>query len=53
MSAVAALSEDQLKRVVREESGWDARYAILHGLHDEASHCGEIALLRKQQLAGK
>jgi len=29
------------------------RYAILHALHDEACHSGEMHLLRKLQAAGK
>ncbi len=44
---IAALTADQLdaREVTNPEQ--TVRYAILHGLHDEARHSGEIALLRK------
>jgi hypothetical protein len=44
---VAGLSEDQLARPMPASRGRSARYAIIHGLHDEACHSGEIWLLRK------
>ena len=62
LSAVVAALQDQLNRltdliknlhVERLDSVIDAernrtlRYSMLHGLHDEACHCGEIQLLKK------
>ncbi|GIW85994.1 MAG: hypothetical protein KatS3mg108_0318 [Isosphaeraceae bacterium] len=46
-SAISALSEAELDRAVADGSGRTPRYLILHGLHDEACHSGEIWLLRK------
>ena len=44
---IDALGEEQLSRPLPGRSARTARYAILHGLHDEACHSGEIWLLRK------
>jgi hypothetical protein len=41
------LTPEQLEMPVPELSGRPTRYAIVHGLHDEANHAGEIWLLRK------
>jgi hypothetical protein len=46
LSAVlGALTPDQLARVVAPPR--TLRFSILHGLHDEAVHQGEMWLLRK------
>jgi len=42
-----SLTPDQLDRVVDPARGRTLRFSIVHGLHDEASHQGEIHLLRK------
>lgn len=46
-TAIGTLSPDQLDRIVNAERKRTLRYSILHGLHDEAGHQGEIWLLRK------
>jgi hypothetical protein len=46
-TAVEGLGEAELGRVMDERRGRTVRYSILHGLHDEASHQGEMWLLRK------
>ena len=48
-AAIAALSPEQLGRVVDPQRNRRLRYSILHGLHDEANHQGEMYLLRKIQ----
>jgi hypothetical protein len=45
--AIRSLSPAQLDAVVDKEKGRSVRYSILHGLHDEAGHQGEMYLLRK------
>lgn len=49
-SLIDGLDEEQLAAPNRRKPDQTVRYAILHGLHDEACHSGEIWLLRK--LAG-
>ena len=44
---IEGLSEVQLSRPLPGRGDHTARYAILHALHDEACHSGEIWLLRK------
>lgn len=44
---IDGLSDEQLSRPLPGRGDHTARYAILHGLHDEACHSGEIWLLRK------
>ena len=44
---VERLTEEQLSSPVPGDSNRTVRYAIVHGLHDEACHSGEIWLLRK------
>ena len=44
---IETLSDEQLARQLPGRGDHTARYAILHGLHDEACHSGEIWLLRK------
>ena len=46
-AAIGALSSEQLDRIVDPQKSRTLRYSILHGLHDEAGHQGEIWLLRK------
>ena len=45
------VDEAKLSQIINPEKGRTLRWSILHGLHDEANHQGEIWLLRK--LAGK
>ena len=47
VSAISALSPQQLDQIVDPQRNRTLRYSILHGLHDEAGHQGEIWLLRK------
>ena len=44
---IEGLSEEQLSGPVPGKTDRTVRSAILHGLHDEACHSGEIWLLRK------
>lgn len=44
---IGALTPEQLDKVPPGDSTRTPRFAILHGLHDEARHSGESALLRK------
>ncbi len=44
---VTGLSERALDKPAADHPEVSARFAILHALHDEACHCGEIHLLRK------
>ena len=46
-AALQALSPEQLGEVIDKSRNRTLRYSILHGLHDEAGHQGEIWLLRK------
>jgi hypothetical protein len=50
---IGELSEEQLDRSSASNPKRTVRSAILHGLHDEACHCGEIYLLGKMQVAGR
>ena len=45
--AITALSPQQLNHVLGPPHDESLRYLIVHGLHDEANHQGEIWLLRK------
>lgn len=45
--AIKHLTIDRLDQVIDAEKGRTLRYSILHGLHDEAGHQGEIHLLKK------
>ncbi len=45
--AIAPLSEDRLDQIIDPARNRTLRYSILHGLHDEAMHQGEIYLLKK------
>ena len=49
-AAVSRLTKEQLAAAWGEPSkGRTVRYAIMHGLHDEAGHQGEMWLLKKLQ----
>lgn len=50
-AAIEPLSPAQLAKVVDAARGRTLRYSILHGIHDEANHQGEMYLLLK--LLGK
>jgi hypothetical protein len=50
---IGELSEEQLSSQPASNPKRSIRSAILHGLHDEACHCGEIHLLNKMQGAAK
>jgi hypothetical protein len=47
IAAIGKVTPEQLDRVVDSAKNRTLRYSILHGLHDEAGHQGEIWLLRK------
>jgi hypothetical protein len=47
------LSEEQLDRPSASNPNRTVRSAILHGLYDEACHCGEMHLLSKLQAVAK
>ena len=49
-AAISALSAEQLDAPEPGNPNRSVRYAIMHGLHDEARHSGEISLLRKMML---
>lgn len=44
---IEGLTEAQLARITDPAKNRTLRYSILHGLHDEAGHQGEIYLLKK------
>jgi hypothetical protein len=46
---IGALTEEELGRPSAADPRHTVRRSILHGLHDEACHCGEIYLLLKMQ----
>jgi hypothetical protein len=46
-TTIQSLSPQDLSRVTDPSRNRTLRYSIVHGLHDEASHQGEIHLLRK------
>jgi hypothetical protein len=51
-AAINSLSEAQLSHVSGDPAkGRNLRWSILHGLHDEAGHQGEMWLLKKLQKA--
>jgi hypothetical protein len=49
LSAIEPLTTQQLAVVIDQARNRTVRYNILHGLHDEANHQGEMWLLRKLQ----
>ena len=50
-SVITELTQDQLSTPLPAQPEHPLRYRILHALHDEACHTGEIWLLRKMQHA--
>jgi uncharacterized damage-inducible protein DinB len=44
---IEQLTDEQLSHVTNPARGTTLRYSIMHGLHDEANHQGEMYLLRK------
>lgn len=46
-AAIEPLSPQQLSQISDPAKNRTLRYSILHGLHDEAGHQGEIYLLKK------
>jgi hypothetical protein len=46
-AAISALPPGRLDQVVDAARNRTLRFSILHGLHDEAGHQGEIHLLKK------
>jgi hypothetical protein len=46
-AAIETLTPEKLAGIVDAGKNRTLRYSILHGLHDEAGHQGEIHLLRK------
>jgi DinB superfamily len=47
-----ALTPEQLEQPLAFAPGNSVRYAVIHALHDEACHCGEIHRLRKLRAVG-
>ena len=52
IAAIEPLSEEKLNQVVDTARNRTLRYSILHGLHDEAGHQGEMYLLKKMYAKG-
>jgi DinB superfamily len=50
-AVIGGLTEDQLDAPEPNNPARNVRFAISHGLHDEARHSGEISLLRKLMLS--
>ena len=50
---IGKLSDEQLAQPSARHPDDTVRRAIVHALHDEACHCGEIHLLRKLRAVGK
>lgn len=46
-SAIASLTLEQLSQIPDPENGTTLHYDILHALHDEANHQGEVWVLKK------
>ena len=51
--AIAEAADDLLTSPVDGSDGRTVRFSVVHGLHDEACHSGEILLLRKMQGLGR
>jgi hypothetical protein len=49
LPAIEPLTQARLAQVIDQARNRTVRYNILHGLHDEAGHQGEMWLLRKLQ----
>jgi hypothetical protein len=52
-SVIGELSDKQLDQPSARNPEKTVRYDIVHALHDEACHCGEIHLLRKLRAVGE
>jgi hypothetical protein len=50
---IGEATEDRLSSPAAVDPGRTVRFSVVHGLHDEACHCGEILLLRKLQGLGR
>jgi hypothetical protein len=50
---IGELADEQLNQPSARNPDKTVRYEILHALHDEACHCGEIHLLRKLRVLGR
>jgi hypothetical protein len=48
---IGTLTDEQFGRPSAADPRQSVRRSILHGLHDEACHCGEVYLLLKMQRA--
>ncbi|QOV87734.1 DinB family protein [Humisphaera borealis] len=46
-AVLSDMRTERLDQVIDADRNRTLRYSILHGLHDEACHCGEIQLLKK------
>jgi hypothetical protein len=44
---IEGLADEQLDKVIDPDRNRTLRYSIVHGLHDEAGHQGEMYLLKK------
>lgn len=51
--ALRAATEDRLAAPTADDPGRTARLSVIHGLHDEACHSGEVLLLRKLRGLGR
>lgn len=51
--AIREATEDRLAAPTVDDHDRTARFSIVHGMHDEACHSGEILLLRKMQGLGR
>ena len=52
-AAITALSSARLAQVIDQANGTTLHYDILHALHDEANHQGEMWILRKMHAKQK
>jgi hypothetical protein len=51
--AIGAATDDRLDAPTAGDPDRTVRFSVVHGLHDEACHSGEILLLRKMQGLGR
>jgi DinB superfamily len=51
--AIREATEDRLAAPTVDDPDRTVRFSVVHGLHDEACHSGEILLLRKLQGLGR
>jgi hypothetical protein len=50
---ISSLTNEELGQPLAGDTSRSVRYAIVHALHDEACHCGEIYLLKKMRTVGR